>query len=834
MRRLFAFLIMALTLLAIAMINLPSIVGNMNQGIEFKGGFEILYQVLDSDGNEYSSSEKASAVSAASDVIVNRIDIAGVKNPLITAEGDDMVRVTIASKNERETVAIRDLITSNAEITFRDVDDNLLATAEELLSDRNGAVLDYQEGQPVVKLSIKNSALFAQITSQISSKTDGNNRVVIWLGFQEWYNDDHSANDDGFTGDSYQTINENPTAAKKLVSDATVSQTFYSDVIITGSFDQETAANMANKIRAGSINFTLEELSVSSIGASYGSTAFNQSLIAGVVGLAAVSLFMIYFYGLAGVASAISLIVYVIISLVAFNWMKGEYGPDTIAATVIAIGMAVDASIISFERTKDELYKGRSLRKAFNDGNEKSLSTIMDANITTLIAAFSLYFFGTRTVKGFATMLIISIFFTVIIMVFLQKVLLSFLCQSDALQNRKNWFGAKNKYIPNPEKGETQRYFGKFAKTDFMKRAKKWFRGSFGVIGIGLIAAIVYQLTIGSAFNLGLQFSQGTKIYFKTINPDFSSVEKINDYFSSDEVVGYSPDQIIIGEEVITLTAAEFGNYESIFEKYNLTITDNQYTIYSVSVSYKAEISYEAFTTIDEKFELERADFYNEDEGIFMFESNFTINYVSPIVGARTVNNAFKSLLFASLFIVLYVAVRFKFTYAVSAVLALIHDSLFMVAIFIIFRLEVNIEFVSAVLAIIGYSINDTIVTFDRLRENISEKRNEHLDNEKRVAYMNLSLQQTVERSVRTTTTTILTVIALLVLGSKASFNFNLAMLIGLVAGTYSSIFIAPLFWLWLEKLVANITAKRKANAKPKKVQTSNEPEEFIFYGIND
>lgn len=835
MRRLFAFIIMALTLLAIAFINLPSIRDDMQQGIEFKGGFEILYQVLDRDGQEYSANERAGAVSAASDVIVNRIDIAGVKNPLITVEGDDMIRVTIASRNERETVEVRDLITSNAEITFRDVDDNLLATAEELLTDRNGAILDYQDGQPVVKLSIKNGSLFSQITSEIASKPQGSNRIVIWLGFQEFYNEDQSPNEDGFVGDSYQLIGQNPISTKKLVSDATVSQTFYGDVIITGSFTQETAANMANKIRAGSINFTLKELSVSSIGASYGNRAFNQSLIAGIVGLSAVSLFMIIIYGLAGLTSAISLIVYVIISLVAFNWMKGEYGPDTIAAMVIAIGMAVDASIISFERTKDELYKGRTLRKAFLDGNEKSLSTILDANITTLIAAFSLYLFGTRTVKGFATMLIISIFFTIVIMVFLSKIMLSFLCQSEMFQNRKNWFGVNSKHIPNPEKGESQTYFGRFANVDFMKRASRWFKSSFGIIGIGLIMALVYQFTaVGSAFNLGLQFSQGTKIYFKTINPEFSTVEQVNNYFSQEGIVGSVPTQVIIGEELITITANEFAQYESVFEKYNIEITNNQYTIYSVSVSYKSQISFDAYQMITQIFEAERLDFYNEAEGIAMFESNFLVNYVSPVVGARTVSNAFNSLLLASLFIIIYIAIRFKFTYAVSAIVALLHDALFVLAIFVIFRIEINIEFISAILAIIGYSINDTIVAFDRLRENIAENRQDHIDQEKRIQYVNKSLQQTVGRSILTTSSTLLTVLALLILGSRASVNFNLAMVFGLLAGTYSSIFIAPAVWLFVERKLGQYKAKRKASAKPRKSRLSHEPEEYVFYGIND
>ncbi|MPM84302.1 Protein translocase subunit SecF [bioreactor metagenome] len=157
-----------------------------------------------------------------------------------------------------------------------------------------------------------------------------------------------------------------------------------------------------------------------------------------------------------------------------------------------------------------------------------------------------------------------------------------------------------------------------------------------------------------------------------------------------------------------------------------------------------------------------------------------------------------------------------------------------MVAAFSLFRIEINIEFVSAVLAIIGYSINDTIVTFDRLRENISESNIPQLSNEDRVDLVNKSLQQTVGRSILTTISTLLTVISLLIFGSSASFNFNLAMLFGLTAGTYSSIFIAPVLWLWFEKIKDKLMISRKEKRKNKTVVKSNEPEEYTFYGIND
>lgn len=823
MRRLIAFIILGITLLTMAAINIPGIGDNMNQGIEFKGGFEILYQVLDQNGSEYNDNEVTSAVSAAAEVISNRIDIAGVKNPLITIEGRDSVRVTVASRSEQETRSIRSLLTSNAEISFRDVNDRLLATADQLLEE-NGARLDYNEGQPVVALDIKDTKLFEEITAYISGLASAEERrIVIWLGYSQAYAS--GPNEFGFSGDKYSEISQNQEAAAKIVSDATVNQTFYDDVIITGSFSAESAKQMADLILAGTIDFSLREISVSSVGASYGDEAFNRSLIAGVIGLALVGALMIYLYGLSGVASAITLFVYVLITLIAFNLLKGEYGPDTIAATVIGIGMAVDANIIAFERIKDEIYKGKSLRTAFYEGTRKSLSSIVDANITTLIAGFALYFFGTRTVKGFATMLIISLFFTMVIVVILAQFMVSLVAQSKYFQDKPHWFGAKKKFIPDLSKGETRKNFNIFEKFDYFKYIKKFLIVPLAIFGIGVVALGGFGVATGSPLNLGLQFSEGTKLYTRTINPQFDTVQEVFEFFENDPLIGVRPDQVIVGTEVVTLTPIEIEQNRSLLNGANLDGLD--LTLYTVSVSYKQQLDNDKIDYINNYFYAE-TDKYSE-----LFTSNYTLNFVSPIVAQQTVRNAFYALLIASLFIVIYVAWRFKFSYAVSAIIALIHDALITFFFFSIFRIEINVEFVSAILAIIGYSVNDTIVAFDRLRENVQEFDGPKLTHADRIRLVNKSLQETVLRSLITTVSTLLTVIALLAFGSNASINFNIAMLVGLTAGTYSSVFIAPYFWVVLEDLQEKFKEKY-FKGRVKLDKKSNEPEEYTFFGIND
>ncbi len=823
MRRLFAFIVLAISILAFSIANIPSITDNMNQGIEFKGGFEILYQVKDVDGEEFSANEKANATEAAAEVVSSRIDIAGVKNPLIAIEGDDYIRVTIASKNENETSDVRDLITSNAEITFRDVNDKLLATASDLLLE-NGATLDYNEGSPVVALKIRDTDLWGKITEDISTRTNtSDRRIVIWLGFEEEYKEE---NDYGFEGDSYSQVNQNPEAANKIISDASVNQAFYSDVVITGSFTDELAAKMANLIKAGTIDFQLEEISVSSIGATYGSEAFNSSLVAGLIGIIAVSILMIGVYGLAGLASAIALILYIVVTLWGFNLLEGEYGPDTIAATVIAIGMAVDANIISFERIKEELYKGKSLRKAFSEGNTKSLSSIIDANATTLIAAISLYLFGTRTVKGFATMLVLSIVFTVIIMVFFARAIVSLLMQSKFFKGKENWFGVKKEDLPDLDKGETRKQFGPFAKIPFMKFAPKISIANGGIIVVGLIFILIFSLATGKGLNLGIQFSEGTKLYFKTADPAYSSVEKVEEIFQNEFNV--NADQIVIGNDEIEVSDAMLSIYSNKLDEIGASVDGESLKVYTVSVNFKSQLDNETMDEINDYFMLDKEEYAD------LYNNGFTLNFVSPIVAAATVKNAMYSLAMACIFIIIYVAWRFKWTYSLASIIALVHDSLMMVAIFAIFRIEVNIEFVSAVLAIIGYSINDTIVLFDRVRENINEMDKKQITHEDRKQIVNSSLQSTTMRAIMTTVSTLLPVIALLIFGSNSSVNFNIAMLVGLVFGTLSSVFIAPFMWLRLEILHDKISAKIKTKKANKVEVISNEPEEYVFYGIND
>ena len=791
MRRIYAFVVLIMTLLASALLTFPSLQANMIPGIEFKGGFEILYEIAPKAGSN-SNVTLEDLVASAAETIVRRVDIAGVKNPQVAIEGDNRVRVTVAASSEEAAQSIRDLIESDADISFRDINDEDLTGGLQLLED-GGATLDYQNGKPVVALRIANTDLFAQITSRISNYEQGQNRIVIWLGFEEGV-------------DSYQASQSNPSIADKIISDASVTQTINSSsAIIEGSFTAQEAQKLANAIRAGTIDFELTPISVNTIGASYGASAFNASLFAGIIGLIAVIIFVLSLYRVGGVIAGTTLLVFVVVSIVIFNMMKGEFGPDTIAATVISIGMAVDSSIIFFERFKDEAYKGRNLKRAFEEGRSKSMSTIVDANVTTLIAALVLYFFGTRTVKGFATMLVVSIVVTMVIIVFLSEFLFGILAKSKVMQKHIAWLGVNPKAIPDVSKNEISVRKGFFRDKDYMKMAKPVLAGSGVLLLIGALFFGGNALLGNGGFNLGLNFSQGTRIIISSQNVDMDSREEVLAFFQNTEGLGVTPDNIIVGTATSGTSGTEFT---------------------TISVQFKQDLTATQQSIVNTEF----GEFVDPN-GILIF--SYEIVSVSPIVAQQTVYNAMWAVLLASLMIIIYTIIRFSASMATGAIIALVHDAAFIMAFFAIFRMEVNIEFVSAILAIIGYSINDTIVTFDRLRENIEESKIKELSHNDRINLANRSLQETLGRSFVTFLTTMLTVTALFVFGSDASRNFNIAMLIGLVAGTSSSVFLAPYVWVYLE----DFFQKRRLAGKHDKKHTkrkSTEPEEVVFIGLND
>lgn len=718
-------------------------------GLDLQGGFEILYKAESIDGSKMTTEK----LTATYKTLSKRIDSLGVSEPEIIIEGNDKIRVKLAGvKNPEEA---RTQLSTVATLSFRDTEDNLLMTSDVLKS--GGAKISQDSaGNPAVLLTVKDKDKFYQVTSKISQQE--NNMIVIWLDYN-------------VLTDSYKKEGKMcGTSGSNCLSAATVSQGFASDVIIQGKFTQDEVSNLVDLINSGSLPSKLTEVSSNTVGASFGDQTLKTTLTAGIIAIAAIILILILIYHFAGFISSVSMMIYTFLVFGVFWLVGGVLTLPGIAALVLGIGMAVDSNVITFSRIKEELLKGKSLPNAFREGAKSSFSAIIDSNITTLIVAIIMFNFGESSIKGFATMLIITVLVTMVTMVFLTRSLLKLFVKSDYFNDKVNLFiNVKTKDIPDVNKNEEAKP-NKFSKINFFKHKRI-------AISLSMLIIIVGGVLIGTkGLNLGIDYKAGTSISIVTdkkmskdmVKKDLKELGfKVNKVEKNNEEVSVRIDKALNGEKVKEVNT------------------------------------------------------YFEDK----YDAKVNIGVVSNLVQKELVKNAIISVLVALIGIIIYVSIRFKFSYAVGGVLALLHDVAIMFSTFAIFRFEVSSMFIAAVLAIIGYSINDTIVSFDRIRENLNNNQDKKMTKEKFTDICNRSIGETFTRTIYTTITTLLPVIILLALGSRGIFTFNMAMLFGLIAGTYSSIFIATIVFMALEK-------KNLGKEKPKKIYTDDFEEKKIK-GIN-
>lgn len=519
------------------------------------------------------------------------------------------------------------------------------------------------------------------------------------------------------------------------LSAATVSQGFSSDVIITGNFEKEEAESLATSINAGSITTKLNEISSQNVNASYGEGVLSKTFIAGVIGMILVILFMTLLYKFSGFISGINLLLYMLLVMGIFWLVGGVLTLPGIAALVLGIGMAVDSCVVTNERIKEELQTGSNLKNAYEAGNSESWSTIFDANVTTLIVAIVLFIFGESSVKGFATMLMITIFATMFIMVFLNRKILK------SFVNTKLFDKKPNNFIRYKKKNNKSFKKVKINSINLIKKCMI-------VTATYLIIGIIYLCING--LNLGIDFKAGTDITLSankiTVNEVKKDIEKMG------------------------------------------------YDISSIEKQEKGEIHVRLSDELKEKG-INKVNAYFEDK----YDAKSEINVITNIVKQDLVKNAIYSVLIAAIAIIIYISIRFKFSYAISSILTLAHDVLFVIILFSLLKIEVNVIFIAAILTIVGYSINNTIVVFDRIRENMSNYKKK-LTKEELKEVVNNSISDTFNRAIYTTLTTLIPVICLMILGSKGILPFNLALIFGLVAGTYSSILLAGQIWYLFEK----------------------------------
>lgn len=509
---------------------------------------------------------------------------------------------------------------------------------------------------------------------------------------------------------------------------------------ITGNFDYDSAEQLASTIRIGGLKLELEELHSKIVGAQLGEEAIETSIKAAAIGFALIVIFMIAVYFVPGVAASLALVLYVELDIFLLDAFEVTLTLPGIAGIILSIGMAVDANVIVFARIREELATGKTVRSAIDVGFKKASSAIVDGNVTTLLAALVLGVMGSGTVKGFAVTLaigiILSMFTAMVITKFILKALYAL-----GFKDQKFYGIAKERKPVN-----------------FTSKRVIFMGASLAVILAGFVCMGVYKARTGNALNYSMEFVGGTSTNV-VFNEDLP-LEEIDL-----QVVPLIED--ITGDGNVMTQKIE-GTNEVIFKTRSLDMDERE--------SFKNAMV-ENFAVDGEKI---------------------TTETISSTVSSEMKTESIMAVLVSAFFMLLYIWFRFKdIRFGASSVLALLHDVLVVLAFYAAARVSVGTTFIACMLTIVGYSINATIVIFDRIRENMQEmKRKESLED-----LVNNSITQTLSRSVFTSLTTFIMVAALYVLGVTSIKEFALPLMVGILCGTYSSVCITGALWLMLRKV---------------------------------
>ena len=524
--------------------------------------------------------------------------------------------------------------------------------------------------------------------------------------------------------------------------------------IIEGSMEYEEAEQLASTIRIGGLSVELEEIRSNVVGAQLGEEAISTSLMAGAIGLAIVFVFMCMVYLLPGLASSLALVIYTGLILVLLNAFDITLTLPGIAGIILGIGMAVDANVIIFARVKEELTAGKSVKSALNAGFHKAMSAILDGNITTLIGAAVLWLKGSGTVKGFAQTLALGIVVSMFTALVITRMIV-YAFYAVGIRNTKLYGRIKEERAP----------------IDFLGKRKIFFAVSVVVILIGFVFMGVNAGTGKGVLNYSLEFKGGT-----STNVTFDKAYTLKE----------------IDETMIP-------DLEKVTDDPNIQV---QTVANSNQVIFKTQ-------TLDLEKREAFAKYMADEFGVE--EKDITTENISSTVSSEMRVDAIIAVAIATVFMLLYIWLRFKdIRFATSAVVALIHDVLVVLAFYVIARISVGNTFIACMLTIVGYSINATIVIFDRIREEMkTKKRGEELD-----VLVNRCITRTLTRSIYTSLTTFVMVAVLFIMGVSSIKEFALPLMVGIICGAYSSVCITGALWYVMKTKIGK-------KAEPAKVGTS-------------
>lgn len=700
-------------------------------GLDIKGG---VYVVMEAK-TDLTGDELKKAMEQTQTVIEERVNQLGLAEPVVTIEGDKRIRVELPGAEDAQEAI--EQIGKTAQLQFALADGTIVLDGGNVKD--ASVTTDSQKAGYAVALEFdsEGSDLFYQATStaysgSVTSSIDGvpNDSIMIILDGQII---------------SYPQVNE-PISGGKCT--------------ITGNFTQDEASNLAALIRGGALPLELNEVNSSVQSAKIGYNALEMSVYAGLIGLAIILILMLVAYRGMGIAADLALLFYVVIVLNIIAAMGSVLTLPGIAGIILSVGMAVDANVVIFSRIREEIEGGKTVRSAVQSGFKRAMSTVIDSQVTTLIAAVILYEIGTSSVKGFAWTFMIGIVVSIFTAVVVTQLYVS-LMSSGKRTSSKGFFGINK---------NNRASFSIHKDLHFIKYRKIYYGISILIMVVGLICGVARGL------NYGIDFTGGTMIQMdmgKTVK--ISEVEKAIESYKLDPEIIYSGennDQIVIR------------------------------TIKSLDSDARAEV----IGSINEAFGTTQDDVVEEE-------------LFGPSVGKELRNNAILATLLAAVCMFIYIRLRFsQWKFGGAALLGVLHDVLIVIAFYAIFNITINNPFIAGILTVVGYSINDTIVVFDRIRENIKFMRKGNTEE-----LVDRSITQTLGRSLMTSATTLIVMVPLLIMAGDAIREFVLPLMVGIIAGAYSSIGIcSPLYYDFsghgkLSDYEKHVKANKKKQAKEAK-----------------
>lgn len=684
-------------------------IGSMNSakdalkyGLDINGG---VYVVMEAQ-TDLEGEELRSLMEQTRAVIDNRVNQMGVAESSVTIEGSDRIRVEIPGAEDADE-AIK-AVGKTAQLKFVLADGSLVVDGSHVKDAQ--IATDGSHYKIELEFDSEGASLFEEGTRTALNKT-----VTPSI--------------EGMTADQIAIVLDD-----EIIVHPNVQQVISGGQCeVTGGYTKEEASTTAALIRGGALPVDLVEVQSSVQAASIGADALDKSIIAGAIGIGIIFILMIAFYGLLGLVADIALMLYVAMFIWSMSLFNVVLTLPGIAALILSIGMAVDANVIIFARIKEEICAGKSIRVSVQAGFKNALTTVLDAQITTLIAAVVLYEVGTTSVKGFALTLMIGIIISIFTAVIITQLFISLLAESKKF--------SKNKYFGVNEDGTPRQFLHKTF--SFIRHRKVFYIISAGIIIIG------FAVTFVRGMNYGIDFTGGTMIQV-----DLHEQVAISEVEEAVKEYDLNPSIIYSGE----------GNEQVVIK-----------TIEALDTDQRAEV----VKTLEENFGI-------TDEDVLASEQ------FGPSVGDELKLNAVKAVAIASVGMLIYIIFRFKsWKYGLSAIAGVVHDVLLVIAFYGIFGFTVNNPFIAAILTLVGYSINDTIVIFDRIRENTGLYRKAGLE-----ANIDNSINSTLNRTIMTSLTTLVVMIPLCITVSSSIREFIIPLMVGIIVGCYSSIFVcSPLYY---------------------------------------